>query len=77
MYAAIYGGRSDTMSVDKVTFTMGGDKVQQACQTKHPGIFIETSLKVNIEEKVNPGNRTSLVIDWGIDGLKPSVNGKL
>ena len=45
--------------MEKATYTMGEDQVQQSNQTIHLGIFRETSQKINIEEKVNLGRRTA------------------
>ena len=55
---------------------MGEDQVQQSNQTKHLGIFRETSQKINIE-----GRRTAYSLMGAgfhsINGLKQCVNGKL
>ena len=67
--------------MENATYTMGEDQVQQSYQTKHLGIFRETSQKLNIEEKVNLKRRTAYSLMGAgfhsINGLKQSVNGKL
>ena len=45
--------------MQKATYTMGEDQVQQSNQTKHLGIFREASQKINTEKKVSLGRRTA------------------